>query len=124
MHKYYVDFEGPNTSKRQKAWLKVEDITSPTKEDENIRQETAKGRVGKRKLGNHNSGSNSQPKVQEVANGESLLDASIANILSPEMLKGDTINFYFDFLSQKWASKKESICWQVFTFTLHSISWK
>ena len=110
LHKYYVDFEDPNTSKRQKAWLKVDDITSLTKEEENIRQETAKERVGKRKLGKHNSASNSQTKVQKVTNGESLLDASIANILSSEMLKGDTINLYFDFLSQKWSSKKESIC--------------
>ena len=32
LHRYYVDFEDPNTAKQRKVWVKVDDITSLTKE--------------------------------------------------------------------------------------------
>ena len=34
LHRYYVDFEDPNTAKQQKVWVKVDNIISVTKEEE------------------------------------------------------------------------------------------
>lgn len=48
-HRYYVDFEDPNTAKQQKVWVKVDNITSVTKEEEKQRQDTAKRQNNKRK---------------------------------------------------------------------------
>ena len=49
LHRYYVDFEDPNTAKLQKVWVKVDDLTSLTKEEEKRRQDTAKKQNNKRK---------------------------------------------------------------------------
>ena len=51
----------------------------------------------------------SNSKHVKLTNDVSVLDATIANVLSFEKLKGDTINLYFDFLRQRSLSKQESI---------------
>ena len=57
----YTDFEDPNTAKQQKVWVKVDDITSLTKEEEKRRQDTEKKQNNKRKrLGPDNLYVNSQ----------------------------------------------------------------
>ena len=111
LHRYFVDFEDPNTAKQQKVWVKVDDITSLTKEEEKRRQDTAKKQNNKRKrLSPDNCTSTpSNSKHVKLTNDVSLLDASIANVLSFEKLKGDTINLYFDFLRQRSLSKQESV---------------
>ena len=91
--------------------MKVDDITSLTKEEEKRRQDTAKKQNNKRKrLSPDNCTSTpSNSKHVKLTNDVSLLDASIANVLSFEKLKGDTINLYFDFLRQRSLSKQESV---------------
>ena len=49
LHRYFVDFEDPNTGKQQKIWVKVDDITSLTKDEEKRRQDIAKKQNNKRK---------------------------------------------------------------------------
>lgn len=109
-HRYYVDFEDPNTAKK-KVWVKVDDITSVTKEEEKRRQDTAKKQNNKRKCLSPDkcTSTPSNAKHVKLTNDVSLLDASIANVLSFEKLKGDTINLYFDFLRQRSLSKQESV---------------
>lgn len=82
-----------------------------TKEDEKQRQDTAKKQNNKQKcLSSDNCTSTpSNSKHVNLTNDVSLLDASIANVLSFEKLKGDTINLHFDFLRQRSLSKQESI---------------
>ena len=82
-----------------------------TKEDEKQRQDTAKKQNNKQKcLSSDNCKSTpSNSKHVNLTNDVSLLDASIANVLSFEKLKGDTINLHFDFLRQRSLSKQESI---------------
>ena len=110
LHKYYVDFEDPNTAKQQEVWVKVDDITSLTKEEEKRRQDTAKKQNKRKRLSPDNCTSTpSNSKHVKLTNDVSLLDASIANVLSFEKLKGDTINLYFDFLRQRSLSKQESV---------------
>ena len=79
--------------------------------DEEKRQDTAKKQSSKRKrLNIENCTSTPKNAKQKKLNHDvSLLDASITNVLSSEKLNGDTINLYFDFLRQKWVSKKENI---------------
>ena len=79
--------------------MKVDDITSLTKEEEKQRQDNAKKQNNKRKcLSPDNCTSTpSNSKHVKLTNDVSLLDASIANVLAFEKLKGDTINLYFDF---------------------------
>ena len=98
-------------AKQQKVWVKVDDITSLTKEEEKRRQDTAKKQNNKRKrLSPDNcTSTSSNSKNVKLTNDVSLLDASIANVLSFEKLKGDAINLYFDFLRQRSLSKQESV---------------
>ena len=93
------------------VWVKVDDITSLTKEEEKRRQDTAKKQNNKRKrLSPDNCTSTpSNSKHVKPTNDVSLLDARIANVLPFEKLKGDTINLYFDFLRQRSLSKQESV---------------
>ena len=97
--------------KQQKIWVKVDDITSLTKDEEKRRQDTAKKQNNKRKrLSPDNCASTpSNSKHVKLTNDVNLLDGSIANVLSFEKLKGDTINLYFDFLRQRSLSKQESV---------------
>ncbi|XP_022795710.1 uncharacterized protein LOC111334278 [Stylophora pistillata] len=48
MHKYFICYNDPVTLKSKKGWFKVDDVTSLTKEEENERQERAKGDSSKR----------------------------------------------------------------------------
>ena len=111
LHRYYVVFEDPNTAKQQKIWVKVDDITSLTKDEEKRRQDIAKKQNNKQKrLSPDNCTSTpSNSKHLKLTNDVNLLDGSIANVLSFEKLKGDTINLYFDFLRQRSLSKQESV---------------
>ena len=43
--KYNIEFNDPVTSENRKAWFKVDDITSSTKEEENKRQQIAKEKI-------------------------------------------------------------------------------
>ena len=89
--------------------MKVDDITSLTKEEEKQRQDTAKKQNNKRKRLSPNNNCTSTPsnsKHVKLTNDVSLLDASIASILSFEKL--DKINLYFDFLHQRSLSKQEN----------------
>ena len=82
-----------------------------TKEEEKRRQDTAKKQNNKRKCLSPDkcTSTPSNAKHVKLTNDVSLLDASIANVLSFEKLKGDTINLYFDFLRQRSLSKQESV---------------
>lgn len=42
LHKYYVELKNPETTKEEKAWVKVDDLTLLTKEDEAKRQKNAR----------------------------------------------------------------------------------
>ncbi len=45
LHKYNIEFNDPVKRKKKKAWFKVDDVTSLTKEEENERQEISKQKV-------------------------------------------------------------------------------
>ena len=127
LHRYYVVFEYSNTAKQRKIWVKVDDITSLTKDEEKRRQDTAKKQNNKpKRLSPDNCASTpSNSKHVKPTNDVNLLDGSIANVLSFEKLKGDTINLYFDkfFVRDRCLNKKASL-WQVLTFTPLLISRK
>lgn len=42
LHKYYVALKNSETTKEEKAWVKVDDLTLLTKEDETKRQKNAR----------------------------------------------------------------------------------
>ena len=48
MHKYFISYSDPVTLKSKTRWLKVDDVTSLTKEEENDRQQKAKSDSGRR----------------------------------------------------------------------------
>ena len=75
-HRYYVDFEDPNTAKQKKVWVKVDDITSVKKEGKR-RQDTAKKQNNKRKHLSPDkcTSTPSNAKHVKLTNDVSLLDA-------------------------------------------------
>ena len=77
--RYYVVFEDPNTAKQQKIWVKVDDITSLTKDEEKRRQDTAKKQNNKRKrLSPDNCTSTpTNSKHVKLTNDVNVLDVSI-----------------------------------------------
>ena len=84
------------TLKSETRWLKVDDVTSVTKEEENDRQQKAESDSGRRNdtcTGHDWADSPGQP-----VNNASLLEASIDQLFSSEKLNGDTVKLYFDFL--------------------------
>lgn len=113
LHKYYVEFEDPNTAKRKKVWMKVDDITSLSKEEEKRRQDTAKEQNNKRKKVSPDNctSASSIPNLKQpkLTHDLSELDAGVSNVLSSEKLKGDTVNLYFDFLRQRRLSEQKSV---------------
>ena len=48
MHKYFISYSDPVTLKSKTMWLKVDDVTSLSKEEENNRQQKAKSDSGRR----------------------------------------------------------------------------
>ena len=62
----------------------------------------------------------SNSKHVKLRNDESLLDASIAKVLSFDKLKGDTINLNFGFLRQRSLSKQKNVSGK---FLLLRLSW-
>ena len=97
-----------------------------TKKDEKQRQDTAKKQNNKQKcLSSDNCTSTpSNSKHVKLTNDVSLLDASIANVLSFEKLKGDTINLYLIFYVRDRCLDKKASLQQVLTFTPLLISRK
>lgn len=81
-HKYFVSFKDGNVLKKKKRWIKVDDITSLTKEDEN--------RVAKEIV-----------KQRKSLLSTSLLDATINQVLCNEKLNDNTRNLYFELLRQR-----------------------
>ena len=98
MHKYLISYNDPETRKSKRNWFNVDDVTSVTKEEENERQQKAKSYNGKRtaRFRDHKE-STDQPSKRMTSNAT--LEASINQILSCEKLNGDTINLYFEFLT-------------------------
>ena len=89
----------------------MDDITSLTKEEENKRQQIAKEKIPQNRK--RQAGSESNTEVDEVRGSlpkairkESILDASIHQVISGEKLNGDTINFYFHYLRKNYATSK------------------
>ena len=100
MHKYFISHSDPVTLKSETRWLKVDDVTSVTKEEENDRQQKAESDSGRRNdtCTGHEADSPGQPVKQARTDNASLLEASIDQMFSSEKLDGDTVNLYFDFL--------------------------
>ena len=97
LHKYNIEFNYPVTSENKKAWFKVDDITSLTKEEEHKRQQIAKEKIPQKRK--RQAGSVSNTEVDQVRGTlpkairkESILDARIHQVISGEKLNGDTIN--------------------------------
>ena len=94
-----ISYNDPETGKSKTNWFKVDDVTSVTKEEENERKQKEKSYNVKRnaRFRDHKE-SIDQPAKRRTTNA-SLLEASINQILSREKLNGDTINLYFEFLT-------------------------
>ena len=88
------------TIKSETRWLKVDNVTSVTKEEENDRQQKAESDSGRRNdtCTGHEADSPGQPVKRARTDNASLLEASIDQLFSSEKLNGDTVNLYFDFL--------------------------
>ena len=99
MHKYLISYNDPEPRKSKTNWFKVDDVTSVTKVDENERQQKAKGNDGKRSARFRDHKESIDQPAKRRTNNASLLEASINQILSREKLNGDTINLYFEFLT-------------------------
>ena len=93
-------YSDPVTLKSETRWLKVDDVTSVTKEEENDRQQKAESDSGRRNdtCTGHEADSPGQPVKRARTDNASLLEASIDQLFSSEKLNGDTVNLYFDFL--------------------------
>ena len=86
----------------------MDDVTSLTKEEETKRQHIAREKVRQSRKRHAESLRHSETeKVRELlpkaSRRESVLDASIYQVISGEKLNGDTINFYFRYLSENYA---------------------
>ena len=100
MHKYFISHSDPVTLKSETRWLKVDDVTSVTKEEENDRQQKAESDSGRRNdtCTGHEADSPGQPVKRARTDNASLLETNIDQLFSSEKLNGDTVNLYFDFL--------------------------
>ena len=113
VHKYKIEYNYTVTSKNKQAWFKVDDVTSLTKEEENKRQQIAKENIRqsrkrlKAECESHFETDKVRGLLQKASRKESVLDASIHQIISGEKLNGDTINFYFDYLNENFAARSE-----------------
>ena len=112
VHKYKIEYNDPVTSKNKQAWFKVDDVTSLTKEEENKRQQIAKEKIRQSRKREAESESHFESDkvrglLQKASRKESVLDASIHQIISGEKLNGDPINFYFRYLSEIYAARSE-----------------
>ena len=83
----------------KKGWLKVDDVTSLTKEEENDRQQRVKIASGKRnaRRTDHEDFLGESAKRART-NNASLLEVCIDKIISFGKLTGDTVNLYFESL--------------------------
>ena len=106
LHKYYVKFKNPETTNEEKAWVKVDDLTCLQKKTK---------QKGKKMLELTNirksaleSDTKTQSKTQKLNDNIGVLDEAISRISSLEELNGDTINLYFDFLTQKMGVKERN----------------
>ena len=99
VHRYLISCNDPATGKSKTNWFKVDDVTSVTKEEENERQQKAKSYNGKRTARFIDHKESIDQPAKRRTNNTSLLEAGINQILSREKLNGDTINLYFEFLT-------------------------
>ena len=99
VHKYLISYNDPETRKSKTNWFKVGDVTSVTKEEENERQQKAKSNNGKRTTRFRDHKESIDQPAKRWTNNASLLEASINQKLSREKLNSDTINLYFEFLT-------------------------
>ena len=107
MHKYLISYNDPETRKSKTNWFKVDDVISVTKEEENERKQKAKCYNGKRTARFRDHKESIDQPAKRRTNNASLLEASINPILSREKLNGDTINLYFEFLTNTEVDIKE-----------------
>ena len=99
VHKYLISYNDPETRKSKRNWFKVDNVISVTKEEENETQQKAKSNNGKRTARFRDHKESIDQPAKRRTNNASLLQASINQILSREKLNGDTINLYFEFLT-------------------------
>ena len=99
VHKYLISYNDPETRKSKTNWFKVGDVTSVTKEEENERQQKAKSKNGKRTARFRDHKESIDQPAKRWTNNASLLEASINQKLSREKLNSDTIDLYFEFLT-------------------------
>ncbi|EDO34789.1 predicted protein [Nematostella vectensis] len=110
-HKYFVQIDNPEAPTiRQSMWIKVDDITSLTKQDESKRQKIVKEEInGKQEQQlqmTNETFADDDIEFEDENNNGSVLDNAITELVSDKELSGDTVNLYTCFLNNYYASTR------------------